>query len=130
MKCPECDAFYKKERALVKHLEEIHGWGGVLFHTDKNGVRVYENAHMILTDDGMIFDVNNKVHSSNTRRTKMSKMVINIKTEDYDVYQMIEENLDSPHFMKMMADEDYFIERALGILENFTFTHKQRGGEM
>ena len=48
---------------------------------------------------------------------KMNKWVIDIKVEDYDVYQRIEENLDNPHFMKMMADEDYFIEHALKYLE-------------
>ena len=55
MKCPECDKSLKKERALVKHLEEFHGWGGVIWRTDRDGIRTYENAHMILTDDGMGF---------------------------------------------------------------------------
>ena len=47
----------------------------------------------------------------------MSKWVINIKTEDYDVYQMIEEHLDNPHLMRMLADEDYFVEHSLEVLE-------------
>ena len=47
----------------------------------------------------------------------MRKWIIDIQIEDYDLYRAIEENLDNPHYMRMLGDEDYFVEHSIGILE-------------